>query len=286
MARNSADRLLRQFLLKAIGPIRRLGIPIPAKISKHLQFRGVVDVSVGSGASFKMQSHGHAIENRMYWYGKRGHEPETFLPWLEASKTAEVVLDIGANTGLYSLGAAATNRTSRVLAFEPVPRVAELTRHNARLNPSSNIEVFELAVSDENGTAILHDPGGDQPASASLRGDFLDCKQTEIKVRCVRIDDFLSEVNLSRVDLIKLDVEGIEELALRGMRTTLQTHMPTLFIEVLDARPELMAELNGLLNMGYQVGDLCSDGVVPYDLSDKKGVERNLLFAKDLSRFQ
>ena len=259
---------------------------MPAKVVKHLHYHGVVDVKLENGSNFKMQSHGHAIENRLYWYGKVGHEPETFLPWLKAAKNAEVVLDIGANTGLYSLGAAASNANSQVFAFEPLPRVAELARANAALNPTFNIEVCEVAVCDKEGNAVLHDPGGDQPASASLRSDFLDCEQTEINVRALRIDDFVSEKNLTKVDLIKLDVEGIEELALRGMRATLERNMPDLFIEVLDNRDELMKELNGLVDLGYQVGDLQIGGVRAHDLSNAdKGKERNLLFTKDLTPF-
>ena len=272
--KNPLDLLTRRaaYYLFSVG--KNLGIPTPQIVAKHVHHKGVVKVLVGQGQNFRMQSYGHAIENRLYWYGKFGHEPESFLPWLKAVSQAQVVLDIGANTGLYSLGAGAKNSAAQIFAFEPMPRVASLTRKNAQLNPSFNIQVQQNAVCDQGGMVTLHDPGGDQPASASLKSDFLDCDQETIEVEAIRIDDFVVAQKLERVGLIKLDVEGVEEIALRGMQQTIQKFKPTLFIEVLDSRPELMAELKKLVELGYHVGDLCKDGVIKYDLDTTKGEDR------------
>lgn len=279
------DPIARRAAYYLFSATKGLGIPTPAIVAKHVHYKGVVNVPVGAGESFRMHSYGHAIENRLYWYGKFGHEPESFLPWLRAAAKAEVVLDIGSNTGLYSLGAGAKNSAAQIFAFEPLPRVANLTRKNAQLNPSFNIQVQQNAVCDQGGVVTLHDPGGDQPASASLKSDFLDCDQEAINVEAIRIDDFVAGQNLTRVDLIKLDVEGVEEIALRGMQQTLQKFKPTLLIEVLDSRPELMVELKKLLDSGYRVGDLCKDGIKKYDLNTAKGEDRNLLFTVDLETF-
>ena len=283
--KNPLDLLARRaaYYLFSVG--KNLGIPTPQIVAKHVHHKGVVKVLVGQGQNFRMQSYGHAIENRLYWYGKFGHEPESFLPWLKAASQAQVVLDIGANTGLDSLGAGPKNSAAQICAFEPMPRVASLTRKNAQLNPSFNIQVQQNAVCDQGGMVTLHDPGGDQPASASLKSDFLDCDQETIEVEAIRIDDFVVAQKLERVDLIKLDVEGVEEIALRGMQQTIQKFKPTLFIEVLDSRPELMAELKKLVELGYHVGDLCKDGVIKYDLDTTKGEDRNLLFTVDLDTF-
>jgi FkbM family methyltransferase len=284
--KNKLDSIARRAAFVVFSAANSIGLPIPEIVTKHVHYRGVVSVPIGNGRSFKMQSYGHAIENRMYWYGKRGHEPESFLPWLSAAKNASVVLDIGSNTGLYSLGAAAANSDAKVFAFEPLPRVAELVRKNAALNPGFDILVQQNAVCDSSDHVCLHDPGGDQPASASLRSDFLDCNQEVIEVQGVRIDDFVQQQKLESVDLIKVDVEGVEEIALRGMRATIDCFKPTLLIEVLDDRPELMDELQSLLDMGYLVGDLQAGGVKKYDLrSDNKKRDRNLLFTMDLETF-
>ena len=283
--KNPFDLLARRTAYYLFSAGKKLGIPTPQIVAKHVHHKGVVKVPVGEGQNFYMQSYGHAIENRLYWYGKFGHEPESFLPWLKAASHAQVVLDIGANTGLYSLGAGAKNPAAQIFAFEPMPRVANLTRKNAQLNPSFNIQVKQNAVCDQGGAVTLHDPGGDQPASASLKSDFLDCDQETIEVEAVRIDNFVVAQKLERVDLIKLDVEGVEEIALRGMQQTIEKFKPTLFIEVLDNRPDLVAELNKLVELGYRIGDLCKDGIKKYDLDTTKGDDRNLLFTVDFETF-
>ena len=194
--------MIRPVVLNCLSPARAMGLPIPMFFAKHLHFKGVVKVPLGNGKSFKMQSHGHTIENKLYWYGKHGHEPESFIPWLAAATQANVVLDIGANTAMYSLGAAAQNPGAQVFAFEPLPRVASLARHNVSLNQGFDIKICEMAVSDVSQQVTLHDPGGDQPSSASLKSDFLDCEQSPITVEAVRIDDFVASNNLPSVDNI------------------------------------------------------------------------------------
>ena len=153
------------------------------------------------------------------------------------------------------------------------------------LNPDFNIQVQQNAVCDQGGMVTIHDPGGDQPASASLKSDFLDCDQETIQVEAIRIDDFVTDQKLERVDLVKLDVEGVEEIALRGMQQTILKFKPTLFIEVLDSRPDLITELKKLVDMGYRVGDLCKNGIKKHDLDSVKGEDRNLLFTFDLETF-
>ena len=104
-------------------------------------------------------------------------------------------------------------------------------------------------------------------------------------MEAIRIDEFVTNQKLDAVDLIKLDVEGVEEIALRGMQQTIQKLKPTLFIEVLDSRPDLIAELQKLVEIGYQAGDLCKDGIKNHDLDTAKGEDRNLLFTVDLETF-
>ena len=69
------------------------------------------------------------------------------------------------------------------------------------------------------------------------------------------------------------------------MQQTIEKFKPTLFIEVLDNRPDLVDELNKLVEVGYRIGDLCKDGIKKYDLDTAKGEDRNLLFTVDFETF-
>lgn len=191
---------------------------------------------MAEGGSFRVVSEGRKIENGLFWGGLRAHEPVSMDAWLEAAEEAGVVLDIGANSGVYALAAAAAG-AGEVHAFEPVARVHSILKSNFDLNPGFPVHAWHLAVSNASGTALLHDPGGEAPTSASLSEEFArehfgDVPAAEVSV--ITIDEFCALHDLGRVDLIKLDVEGFEEQALRGMQGTVLRDRPLILMEVLD----------------------------------------------------
>lgn len=240
---------------------RMLGMNVPAAIYRHLPFRGVVSVRVPHGESFQIHAKGHVIENRLYWRGLLGHEGECMQAWIRLAQTARCVLDIGANTGLYSLAAGAVNDSASIHAFEPVPRIAAIARDNTALNDSMNITIHEAAVGAATGKALLHDPGGDQPSSASLVEGFIKATSKSFEVNVLTIDSFRDNQNIPHVDLIKLDVEGVEELAFAGMEKTIEACKPSILVEVLDTRPTLMDRIQALRETGYGVYYMTSSGL-------------------------
>ena len=128
-----------------------------------------------------------------------------------------VLLDVGANIGLYSLIAAGSRNARGVVAFEPDPRSADLLRKNASLNDVS-VDVVEAAVSASSGSMLLAVPadhsgasrlGAAEPGSSSLRVTTLSGAE---------LDDAVGELPPGVEVIVKLDVEGHEFDALRGLR--------------------------------------------------------------------
>jgi FkbM family methyltransferase len=220
--------------------IRSVWTP-PPSVFAHLYFNGIFTVEVAPGAEFRIQSNGEQVENDLFWrgYGK-GWERHSLKVWSELARSADTILDIGANTGVFALAAKAVNRSARVIAVEPVKRVAAKLRRNNDLN-GFDIEVVECAASDFNGNATLYDFPGEHEYSASLESTMEGSVQVTVEVR--RLDDFVD-----RVDLVKIDVERHEAATLRGMRPLLERCLPVMLIEVLDAEAEetIRAELAGL----------------------------------------
>lgn len=282
VARRARDhRLLSAVLLAPFQLARRAGVRLPHRVYQHLPFRGAFDVSCGDARNFSMRSYGHHLENGLYWRGLQGWEPETLAVWLCAARTANVVLDIGANTGLFSLVAACVARHVDVHAFEPVTRIAHILRENVGMNPTLSVTVHEAAVGAANGTLDLYDPGGDVCYSASLEASFLPgvVKQS-YPVAVLAIDEFANAQNLRGVDLIKLDVEGAEEAALAGMRRTIDRFRPLIVMEALKEARE-RAEVSRLLKSGYAAFRLTSGGPVR-SASVWGGAEsRNVLLASN-----
>lgn len=144
----------------------------------------------------------------------------------------DVFYDVGANVGFFSLLAArAVGSAGSVVAFEPVAANAQLVRSNARANGMDNVVCIETAVSDRSGRADLHvarHPGGATLAEAGAPPDL----EATRSVRAVSLDDALQSGSVPQPDVIKIDVEGAEDLVLAGMSDLMAESRPALVVEV------------------------------------------------------
>jgi FkbM family methyltransferase len=135
-------------------------------------------------------------------------------------RPGNVVIDIGANIGYYTLiFAKGVGPAGRVVAFEPEPGNFALLEENVAGNGYRNVTLAQLAVSDRTGSARLYldaDNAGD-----CRMYDSRD-RRPSVEVETVRLDEHLAW--LDRIDLIKMDIQGAEPAALRGMRGLLGRH--------------------------------------------------------------
>lgn len=225
-------------LIGVLRVSRRLRFLRSRRIYSHVPYRGIVTVDCGAGRNFRIRSEGHNIENGLYWDGLFAHEPASMRAWVQRATNAEVVFDIGANSGVFSLAAAAAG-ARLVHAFEPLPRVHQILVRNIALNPALPITTWPVAIGAEEGSAALFDPGGDAPTSASLSPEFAaahfgELPSVQIDVRTV--DSICRERGIRTLDLVKIDVEGFEEPALRGMRGMVSACRPVILMEVLPGQ--------------------------------------------------
>ena len=204
-------------------------------IYAHLHFYGPILVQVTNQASFIVNHYGYHVENDLFWAGYgRGYEGLELRLWRALVPEAQFVADVGANTGIYSLAAAAINPHARIVALEPVSRIYEKLLANLALN-SFNISAMRIAASDADGEAIMFDTDEEHSYSASLDPTMLEGLKTErVPVRAARLDRLFAELGWPRIDLLKIDVEKHEPAVLAGMREQLATDRPTILIEILD----------------------------------------------------
>jgi FkbM family methyltransferase len=187
------------------------------------KFRMVLDKH-DPDVSRQIQEHG--------WYLDEGFDIEVFQKHL---KTGMTFVDLGANVGFYTfLARSIIGQKGRVFAFEPYPRNAELIRASIEKNSfHNNVTLVEAAVSDKNGKASFYLSPDASSENSLLDLEFRhddDAKKEEglgrkgqqekraITVDVVTVDDYFEkEVGDTKVDFIKMDIEGSEYRAFKGM---------------------------------------------------------------------
>lgn len=136
------------------------------------------------------------------------------------------VLDLGANLGFYTiLSASIVGNTGKVYAFEPFPHNANLISQSALLNQFNNVVVINKAVSDKVGeTSLFLSPYYSSEHSLFDYHYTTGAKSTEstLKVPITTVDDYFEKnIDSKKIDFIKMDIEGSEGNAIKGMKKTL-----------------------------------------------------------------
>ena len=138
------------------------------------------------------------------------NEPKTFKFIMKQIKNCKVFVDVGANIGGYSIRAA---KYCKVYAIEPLPRNYKILKINEKLN-NVKINSFNIAAGNKNGKVKLYyTPGLYGHPSIKWNQDYF------VEVEMKPLDEIISEES---IDLIKIDVEGAEDLVLEGARNCLR----------------------------------------------------------------
>jgi FkbM family methyltransferase len=154
------------------------------------------------------------------------------------------LVDVGAHIGYHSLkAAAAVGPAGHVIAIEPNPGTVRLLRDNIRASSATAIRVEPVACSNAEGTLELF-----AAAEANI-GESSLARHTAsgagkiagvYRVPARTLDAIVKEAAVSRVDVIKIDVEGAEMLVLQGARETLARYRPALILELIDSELQAM----------------------------------------------
>jgi len=157
------------------------------------------------------------------------HEIEALLTISDWLPDGAVFVDAGANIGLISIPMALRfqERGGRVVAFEPQRLTYYMLAGNAALAGLSNIYCHQIALSSEPGSIVVpeRDPHQHQDFGAV---SLVSGELNGIEVRAIPVD----ELGLDRLDLLKLDVEGMELVVLGGATQTIAAFRPLIWIEI------------------------------------------------------
>jgi FkbM family methyltransferase len=227
---------------KSLALALKKGFTPPEKFWDLLAFEGSFSVELSGVDSqetrrFQVTHTGEWLENSLFWKGISGYEPVSFDLWQKACQFSQTILDIGANTGLYSLIAKTVNPTAQVFAFEPLPLFNQTLKTNIQLN-HYDIQVIDQAVSNFIGTAEFYAPqrGQGNLYSSSLSMAHYENHQTSTpivhQVQVTTLDQLIQLHSLPSVDLVKIDAEGQDANVLKGFIQGIQQFQPDFIVEV------------------------------------------------------
>jgi len=239
---------LKPFVFRAV---RRLA-NIPPSLSHHLYFEGVFTTSIAD-QTVRLYNPGKALETALFWNGITAiDEPQSMALWMKLAQHARVILDVGANTGIYAITAKIVQPTARVLGFEPIERIYQRFVTNCQMN-QLDIACRSYAVSDEDGQGTIYDLPETHHYRASLRPEVVQHLTPTLiskSIQLHRLTTIMAEERLESIDLIKIDVEGAEPFVIAGGGDLWKRHRPGILIEI--NRDDTGSTIEALLkDLGY-----------------------------------
>jgi len=236
-------------LRKASKPFSRAGVGKIPGVRRAYHFlnelvwlwhKSIIEVQ-GSKMYVNVRDKDPSMRNTFRTYAlNRVHEASTTILFKEVVKEGATVVDLGANIGYFTLLAAKlVGKRGTVYSFEPEPRNYNYLLRNLELNGYGNVIANNKAASDKNGKIKLYicpyDSGHhtikQDEGIKSYNPDFTIDDAGFIEVEMVALDDYFKETKRP-IDVIKMDVEGAEMLALSGMdRLIKESGNLTMFVE-------------------------------------------------------
>jgi FkbM family methyltransferase len=239
-------------------------IPLFQKIYASLQQESIKTVTIPLELKFKVFTKDIGVGLPLIIKGQ--YEPKQTELFIQKIKEGDLVLDIGANVGYYTLLASKlVGATGKVISFEPDKENYSLLRENLILNDCKNVEIKEEAISDRNGLLAFN-------TEINNKGESAISENGKDKVLSLTLDSFSSQIQFLP-SLIKIDIEGAEIFALKGGNNFFSSCINLkLFIEYnpssikrLGNNPKLLIET--ILRLNFKIKQIIDESrsiILPY----------------------
>lgn len=170
-------------------------------------------------------------------------EKKELRDFLNEIEEDDIIYDVGANTGLYTLFAAKACPDGEIVAFEPYPPNLGLLKQDVARNQLQNVEIVNMALSDSVGSIGFSQPDEDNVGYGSSTIETNGFEGT-IKVPTTTGDQLIADGEIPTPNVVKIDVEGAEPLVLEGLKKALSApSCRTVYCEIhlpgMDKRPSV-----------------------------------------------
>jgi FkbM family methyltransferase len=203
-------------------------------------------LSLARDGYFLYNKHDIYIGQAIYKYGEFSHLEMEVLKQL--CQPGHIVIEVGANIGAHTVGLAKhIGDTGRLFAFEPQRIVFQTLCANIALNNLINVECYWAALSEEKGSITV--PEINPRQAFNFGGVTLLQNKAGLNIPTFKLDEF---IGLPHLQLIKIDVEGMESNVLKGGTELIKKFKPILYVENdrIDKSEALMRLIN---HLGYNM---------------------------------
>jgi len=214
------------------------------------------------GKGLKKEYHGYSVRlpTRYINYFPSGYESDNFNFLRQQCKPGDVVLDIGAHIGLFSsIAGKIVGSSGKVYAFEPSPKTNALLQKTISINQLMPVvHVRNEAMGNAVGKTVFYISDGEADNSNSMISYMQDRKLHGIDVTILTIDTLVKQEHLSKVNFIKIDVEGAEYDAIRGGEQTFRELRPVCILAIhpdpIEAKGDKLEDIYDFVsNLSYHI---------------------------------
>jgi FkbM family methyltransferase len=201
---------------------------------KELLYKLLNIATMGKGMKRTISGHTLRLPTRFYRFFADNYEEDNFKFLFDKVKPGDVVLDFGGHIGLFAVIASqATGPTGKVYSFEPSPSTNQLLQKSVAINNADGIiKTFQKAVGGSVGKTTFFVSDGQADNANSLVNYKEDRPFHGIDIEVTTIDAFVKEQQLTKVNFVKIDVEGAEYDALQGGVETFNKFKPTCILAI------------------------------------------------------
>lgn len=174
-----------------------------------------------------------------------------------ANNKTPIIFDVGANIGTFTTWLSNYFPKGKVYSFEPQRLVFQILCGNLAVNNLFNVYPYHMALGNDNGRIQFLEPDYNEPAdfgTFSLKNNTIKNKSESTIIDLYKIDSFVEGFQIPKIDLLKIDAEGMDLDILKGAEKTIKDFNPVIFVEFFDNNISKKDEIsNFLLEHNYSL---------------------------------
>lgn len=188
---------------------------------------------------------------KIFFFGE--YEADTNKVLAKYIKPGDTVIEAGANIGSETLLISKIIGNGRLYAFEPNPYTFERLKMNLQINELTNVEAHDIALGEQDGMIHFHIYPKNF-CNSGMSSKYMETSKTrKIDVVQKKLDSFVKEHGIVKVDFIKMDIQGAEMDMISGGLETIKRDKPTIFTEACEPYNDTKLLYRTLKDCGYKI---------------------------------